>query len=205
MRGFGLNPTQSISAATSAADREGGRTTRRITNRSIGHGDHLAHDRDDHDLVQLTSGLETIVERLEHWIPIARAHRRHVKHVTNWRTTAPDAAFSLELAALEGIGRDADEGGDLFTAHAAELGQERDQGAGQDRSDPRHGSEESVSVYERGIGSYDLDQGCVQHIDISFEPADTTTRKPQQHRVFQHRGGILGGNLLIAELAANSQ
>ena len=139
-----------------------------VTNHCVEHCDHLAHDRDDHDLVQLTSGLETIVERLEHWIPIARAHRRHVKHVTNWRPTAPDAAFSLELAALEGIGRDADEGGDLFTAHAAELGQERDQGAGQYRSDPRHGSEESVSVYERGIGSHDLDQVCVQHIDIAL-------------------------------------
>jgi hypothetical protein len=32
-----------------------------------------------------------MVERPEHRIPIARAHRRHVKHVTNWRTTAPDA------------------------------------------------------------------------------------------------------------------
>jgi hypothetical protein len=101
-------------------------------------------------------------------------------------------------------GRDT-EGDDLFTAHAAELGQERDQGAGQYRCDPRHGNEESVSVYERGIGSHDLDQVCVQHIDISCKPADTTTRKPQQDCVFQHRGGILGGNLLIAELAANSQ
>jgi hypothetical protein len=46
---------------------------------------------------------------------------------------------------------------------------------------------------------------CVQHIDISCEPADTTTRKLQQHCFFQHRGGVLGGNLVIAELAANSQ
>jgi hypothetical protein len=60
-------------------------------------------------------------------------------------------------------------------------------------------------MYERGIGSHDLDQVCVQHIDIRREPADTTTRKSQQHCVFQHRGGIPRGNLLIAELAANSQ
>jgi hypothetical protein len=70
---------------------------------------------------------------------------------------------------------------------------------------PRHGSEDSVSMYERGIGSHDLDQVCVKHIDISCEPADTTTTKPHQHCVFQHRGGVLGGNLLIAELAANSR
>jgi ABC transporter substrate binding protein len=68
-----------------------------VTKHCVEHRDHLAHDRDDRDLVELTSGLETIVERLEHRIPIARAHRRHVKHVANWGTTAPDAAFPLSL------------------------------------------------------------------------------------------------------------
>ena len=58
---------------------------------------------------------------------------------------------------------------------------------------------------ERGIGSHDLDQASVQHLNISCQPADTTTRKPQQHCVLQHRGGILGSNLLISELAANTQ
>src|SRR6201997_2293716 len=43
-----------------------------ITNHRIEHGDHLAHDRHDHNLRQLAGGLEPIVERLEHRIPITR-------------------------------------------------------------------------------------------------------------------------------------
>jgi Transglutaminase-like superfamily len=149
-----------------------------VTNHRVEHGDHLAHDRNNRDFVQLISGLETIVEHLKHRIPIARTHSGQVKDVTNWGTTTPYAAFSLELAALKGIGRDSDERSDLFAAHAAEFGQERDQGAGQHQSDPRHGSEQSIPMCERGIASHDLDQASVQHVDISREPGDTATRKP---------------------------
>src|SRR5262249_55545995 len=94
-----------------------------ITNHGIEHGDHLAHDRNDHDLRHLASALEALTERLEHRIPIARAHRCHVEHLTDGRTTAPDAAPSFELATLERIGRDTNQCGDLFAAHCAELGQ----------------------------------------------------------------------------------
>jgi hypothetical protein len=96
-----------------------------ITNHRIERGDHLAHHRHDRDLRQLTGGLETIVERLKHGIPVAGAHRCHVEHLAHVRTTAPDAAPALERAALEGIGRDADQRSDLFAAHGPEFGQKR--------------------------------------------------------------------------------
>ena len=54
-----------------------------ITNHGIEDGDHLANDRNDRNLWQLAGCFEAMVERLEQRIPIARAHRRHVKHVTN--------------------------------------------------------------------------------------------------------------------------
>src|SRR5258706_8226251 len=79
-----------------------------VANHCVEHGDHLTHHRHDHDLRQLAGGRETVVERLEHRIPIAGAHRRHVKHLADVRPPAPDAAPSLE-AALEGVGRDADQ------------------------------------------------------------------------------------------------
>jgi hypothetical protein len=75
-----------------------------IADHGIERGDHLAHDRHDRDLGQFAGSLETIVEYLEGGIPIAGAHRRHVEHLANMRTTAPDAAPSLERAALEGVG-----------------------------------------------------------------------------------------------------
>src|SRR6516225_3635060 len=54
-----------------------------IANHCVEHGDHLAHDRYDDDLRQLASALEPLAELLEHWIPIARAHRSHVEHLTD--------------------------------------------------------------------------------------------------------------------------
>src|SRR5262245_47142491 len=75
-----------------------------VANHCVERGDHLAHHRHDRDLRQFASGLETIVEGFEHRIPIARAHRRHVEHLADVRTTAPDATPALEHAALEGVG-----------------------------------------------------------------------------------------------------
>ena len=56
---------------------------------------------------------------------------------------------------------------------------------------------------ERCIGSYNLGQMSVKHVDIGCEPSDATARKPLQHWIFQQSGGILGGDFLGAELAAN--
>src|SRR5882757_6307897 len=80
-----------------------------VANHCVERGDHFAHDRHDRDLRQFARGLQTIVEGFERRIPITRAHRRHVEHLANVGTTAPDAAPSLELTALEGIGRDVDQ------------------------------------------------------------------------------------------------
>ena len=58
---------------------------------------------------------------------------------------------------------------------------------------------------ERGIGADDLDQALVEQVDVGGEPSDTAARKTLQHRIFQQSGGILGGDLLGAELAANGE
>ena len=58
---------------------------------------------------------------------------------------------------------------------------------------------------ERGIGSDDLDQVLIEHVDVGGEPSDATARKTLQHRIFQQSRGILGGNFLGAELAANGE
>src|SRR5215475_4254108 len=73
-----------------------------IANHCIERGDHLAHHRHDSDFWRFAGGLQTIVERLERRIAMTRAHRRHVERLANMRSAAPDAAPSLERAALEG-------------------------------------------------------------------------------------------------------
>jgi hypothetical protein len=58
---------------------------------------------------------------------------------------------------------------------------------------------------EHRIGRNDLDQTLVKELDVGSEPRDTAARKTLQHRVFQQSGGILGGDFLGTELAANSK
>src|SRR5262245_52623263 len=179
--------------------------SRTVTEHGVERGDHLTHYRHDDDLRLLSGRREAIVECFERRIPIAGAHRRHEEHVADWRATAPHATLSLELATLEGIRRNAYQRSDLLATHAAEFGQERNQGTGQHRSDARHGGEQSVSVRERRIGHNDLDQALIEHVDIGCEASDAATRKPLQHGIFEQSGGILGGDFLGAELAANGK
>src|SRR5262245_42281292 len=58
-----------------------------VTNYCVERGDHLTHHRHDRDLRLLSGGLEAVMERLEPRIPITGAHRRHVEHVADVRTT----------------------------------------------------------------------------------------------------------------------
>src|SRR5262249_57314254 len=84
-----------------------------VTNHCVERGDHLTHHRHDRDL-RLLSGLEAVMERLELRIPITGAHRRHVEHLADVRTTTPDAPPSPARTALESVGRDADQRSDLL-------------------------------------------------------------------------------------------
>src|SRR5262245_61904260 len=64
---------------------------------------------------------EAIAEGLEGGTVSACAEGGHVEDITDRHPTTVDAAVSLELAAVEVIGCEADEGGDLFAAHLPEF------------------------------------------------------------------------------------
>src|ERR1022692_4515522 len=123
-----------------------------VANHCVESSEHLTHHRYNHDLRLLSGGLEAIVECLERRIPITGAHGRHVEHAPDLRSTTPDAALPFELAALKGVGRHANERGNLLAVHLPELRQERDQRAGQNLTDAGHGGEQPVALRERGIG-----------------------------------------------------
>jgi hypothetical protein len=55
----------------------------------------------DHDLRHLASALEALTERLEHRIPIARAHRCHVQRLTDrpGGNATGTNSFSVEVLA----------------------------------------------------------------------------------------------------------
>src|SRR5262249_34579300 len=87
-----------------------------IPEHSVEGCDHFWHDGHDDDLGFFVGGGEGFVEGFEGGTVSACAEGGHVEDVTDRHPTTVDAAVSLELAAVEVIGCEADEGGDLFAA-----------------------------------------------------------------------------------------
>jgi hypothetical protein len=68
-----------------------------VTKHSVENGEHLTHHRHDHDFRLLSGRPKTVVECLEHRVPITGAHRSHVEHAADRCAAAPDALCSLQL------------------------------------------------------------------------------------------------------------
>src|SRR5262245_57061650 len=102
-----------------------------IAEHSVEGCDHFSHDGDDDDLGFFVGGGEAFVEGLEGGTVTACAEGGHVEDVTDRHPTTIDAAVSLELAAVEVIWCEADEGGDLLAAHLPEFWQQGDEREGQ--------------------------------------------------------------------------
>src|SRR5829696_2112229 len=95
-----------------------------VAQHGVERGDYLAHDGDKDDLGLLAGGGEAVVECFEAGVVTAGAEGCHVEDVSDRHAAAIDAAMSAELATVEIVGRETDESGDLFAAHATELRQQ---------------------------------------------------------------------------------
>src|SRR5262245_27642768 len=109
-----------------------------IAEHSVEGCDHFSHDGDDDDLRFFIGGGEAFVEGFEGGTVTACAEGGHVEDITDLHPTTIDAAVSLKLAAVEVIGCEADEGGDLFAAHLPEFWQQGDEREGQHGADAWH-------------------------------------------------------------------
>ena len=78
--------------------------------------------------------------------------------------------MSFEPAAVEVVRRKPDEGSDLFAAHLAELGQQRDEGEGKGRAYAPHRGQQVISPREIGIAGDDLGHTFVEQKDVGLEP-----------------------------------
>ena len=87
----------------------------------------LAHIGDKEDLRLLAGSGGAVVECFEGGVVTAGTEGRHGEDVSERHAAAVDAAMSAELAGVEIEGREIDEGGDLFTAHAPDLRQQGDE------------------------------------------------------------------------------
>ena len=88
--------------------------------------DHFSHDGDDDDLGFFVGVGEAIGEGLKSGIVSACAEGRHVEDITDRRPTTVDTSVSSELATVEVIWCETDEGGDLLAAHLPEFWQQGD-------------------------------------------------------------------------------
>src|SRR5262245_1123732 len=128
--------------------------------------DHCSHDGDDDDLGFFVGVGEAIVEGFEGGTVSARAEGGHVEDITDRHPTTVDAAVSLKLAAVEVIGCEADEGGDLFAAHLPEFWEHGDEREGQHGADAWHRGQQLIALSESKIGGNHLGQALVEEADI---------------------------------------
>ena len=123
-----------------------------IAEHSVEGCDHFSHHGHDDDLGFFVGGGEAFVEGLEGGTVTACAEGGHVEDVTNRHPATVDAAVSLELAAVEVIWCEADEGGDLFAAHLPEFWQQGDECDSQHRADAWHRGQQLIALSESNIG-----------------------------------------------------
>ena len=127
-----------------------------IAEHSVEGSDHFSHDGDDYDLGFLVGVGKTIGEGLESGIVSACAEGCHVEDITDRHPTAVDTAVSPELATVEVVWCETDEGGDLLAAHRPEFWQQGDEREGQHRADARHRGEQLIELSESSIGGNHL-------------------------------------------------
>ena len=158
-----------------------------IAEHSVEGCDHFSHDGDDDDLGFLVGGGEAIVEGFEGGIVSACAEGRHVEDITDRHATTVDAAVSPELAAIEVVWRETDEGGDLLAAHLPELWQQGDEREGQHRADAWHRGQQLIELSESSIGGDHLGQALVEEADIGLKSRQAAFVEAPEHGVFEMR------------------
>ena len=123
-----------------------------IAEHGVEGSDHFSHDGDDDDLGFLVGVGETIGEGPEGGIVSACAEGRHVEDITDRHPTTVDTAVSSELATIEIVWCETDEGGDLLAAHLPEFRQQGDEREGQHRADAWHQGQQLIELSESSIG-----------------------------------------------------
>jgi len=84
-----------------------------IASHGIERSEDFSHHCNDDDLRFFSSRLQTVVEDFKRGIAASGDQGGHVEHAADGCATAPDAAHSFQLSALEVIGCNADQSRDL--------------------------------------------------------------------------------------------
>ena len=163
--------------------------------------DHFSHDGDDDDFGFLVGVGEAIGEGLEGGIVSACAEGRHVEDITDRHPTTVDTAMSPELATVEVIWCETDEGGDLLAAHLPKFWQQGDEREGQHRADAWHRGQQLIELSESSIGGDHLGQALVEEADIGLQSDQAAFAEPPEHGIFEMSRLVLDGDMLVTQLS----
>ena len=172
-----------------------------IAEHSVEGSDHFSHDGDDDDLGFLVSVGKTVGEGLESGIVSACAEGCHVEDITDRHPTTVDTSVSPELATVEVVWCETDEGGDLLAAHLPEFWQQGDEREGQHRADAWHRGQQLIELSESSIGGDHLGQALVEEADIGLQSDQAAFAEPPEHGIFEMGGLVLDGDMLVTQLS----
>src|SRR3569833_4354786 len=156
-----------------------------VSDHGVERNDELAHDGDDGDLWLLADGNEPLLEGFEGGIEPGGDLSGHEEAAPDGGPAAEDAAQAYHPSTVEVVGDDADQGGDRSDGQGAELGQQGDQGGGQDRSAAGHGAQQIASCAEGRAGSDGSAYQLVELLDVVFELSDPARHQAAQAGVAQ--------------------
>ena len=172
-----------------------------IAEHGVEGSDHFSHDGDDDDLGFFVGVGEAIGEGLKSGIVSACAEGCHVEDITDRHPTTVDTSVSSELATVEVIWCETDEGGDLLAAHLPEFWQQGDEREGQHRADAWHRSEQLIGLSESSIGGDHLGQALVEEADIGLQSDQAAFAEPPEHGIFEMGRLVLDGDMLVTQLS----
>src|SRR6478672_2384147 len=162
---------------------------------------HLAHHGDDDDFGLFASGGETVGEGFESGVVSACAQGCHVKNITHGLATPIDTAVSLKLSAVEVIGRETDQSGDLLAINLAEFRQRGEKRIGEGRADAWHGDKQLIAMGETRISGDQFGQPLVEEKNIGLDSQQPTLANTPQHGVLEMSRLVHSGDMLVTQLA----
>jgi hypothetical protein len=172
-----------------------------VTEHGVEGYNHLAHHCDDDDLSLFTGGGQALGEGFEMRIVSARTQGCHVENVTNGHATPIDTAVSLKLSAIEVVGRETDQGGDLLAINLAEFRQRGEERIGEGRADARHGDKQLIAIGETRISGDQFGQPLVEEKNIGLDSQQSTLANTPQHGVLEMSRLVHSGDMLVTQLA----
>lgn len=122
----------------------------------------------------LTLLFESLGEAFDDRVVVFGVEGRHVEDIAEGPASSADGSFAGSFAAIVGVGRHADQGGDLFAIELPEFRQLGDEGHGGDVADAGDGLHEVIALFPVVVGLDEFVDGVIETFQIFRQGFDGT-------------------------------